>query len=223
LLAAGVAHEVNTPLAVISSYAQMLAKQVESEPNQSKMLQKITAQTFRASEIVNSLLNFSRTSTRNFEPVDLAKMLRDTLSFVEPQLREAHVEIVTEFDGEAGYVTGNASRLQQVFLNLFLNARDAMNDGGRLTVRTQALERGGAAVAEIVVTDTGPGIDPGHLKRIFDPFFTTKAPKHGTGLGLAVSYGIVQEHSGKITVDSKPGTGTSFRVELPLVRKRIHA
>jgi PAS domain S-box-containing protein len=223
LLAAGVAHEVNTPLAVISSYAQMLAKQVESEPNQSKMLQKITAQTFRASEIVNSLLNFSRTSTRNFEPVNLAKMLCDTLSFVEPQLRDAHVEIVTEFDGEAGYVTGNTSRLQQVFLNLFLNARDAMNEGGRLTVRTQAVERASGAVAEILVTDTGAGIDPGHLKRIFDPFFTTKAPKHGTGLGLAVSYGIVQEHSGKIAVDSKPGAGTSFRVELPLVRKRIHA
>jgi signal transduction histidine kinase len=99
-----------------------------------------------------------------------------------------------------------------------------MAGGGKLTVRTRLVEpAGGEAAAEIVVSDTGAGIDPEHLKRIFDPFFTTKGPKQGTGLGLAVTYGIIQEHSGKITVESKPGEGASFRVELPLVRKPIHA
>ncbi len=224
LLAAGVAHEVNTPLAVISSYAQMLAKQVADDPRRAKILDKITTQTFRASEIVNSLLNFSRTATRDLTPVDLRKTIADTLSFVEPQLREVRVVTEVQFDPEASSVLGNTGKLQQVFLNLFLNARDAMAGGGRLTVRTRVLERAeGEAAAEIVVSDTGDGIDPEHLKRIFDPFGTTKGPTHGTGLGLAVTYGIIQEHSGKITVESKPGQGASFRVELPLVRKPIHA
>jgi len=224
LLAAGVAHEVNTPLAVISSYAQMLAKQVADDPRRSKILDKITTQTFRASEIVNSLLNFSRTATRELTPVDLRKTITDTLSFVEPQLREVRVVTEVQFDPEAGHVLGNTSKLQQVFLNLFLNARDAMAGGGKLTVRTCVVEHPeGEVAAEIVVSDTGAGIDPEHLKRIFDPFFTTKGPKQGTGLGLAVTYGIIQEHSGKITVESQPGQGASFHVELPLVRKPIHA
>jgi signal transduction histidine kinase len=224
LLAAGVAHEVNTPLAVISSYAQMLAKQVADDPRRSKILDKITTQTFRASEIVNSLLNFSRTATRELAPVDLRKTITDTLSIVEPQMREVRVVTEVKFDPEASLVLGNTSKLQQVFLNLFLNARDAMAGGGKLTVQTRVVEHPeGEAAAEIVVSDTGAGIDPEHLKRIFDPFFTTKGPKHGTGLGLAVTYGIIQEHSGKITVESKPGQGASFHVELPLVRKPIHA
>ena len=224
LLAAGVAHEVNTPLAVISSYAQMLAKQVHADPGQAKILQKITSQTFRASEIINSLLNFSRTSSRDFETIDLNQTLQDTIALLEPQLRKAGVTVETELDPAAAPVWGNSGKLQQVFLNLVLNARDAMPKGGRLTVRTSAADSGrGEMLARVTVSDTGSGIPPEHLQRIYDPFFTTKGPKSGTGLGLAVSYGIIQEHSGNMNVESEVGRGTTFHIELPLSGKPLHA
>jgi signal transduction histidine kinase len=221
LLAAGVAHEVNTPLAVISSYAQMLARQVSGEPGQAKILDKITSQTFRASEIVNSLLSFSRTSPRRLERVELTKAIRDTLDLVEPQLRHAKIEVEAEFDPAAARVTGNAGKLQQVFLNLFLNARDAMPEGGRLRVRTQVSPDGPAA--RVTVSDSGVGMSAEQTRQVFDPFFTTKGPQRGTGLGLAVCYGIIQEHSGTITVESSPGEGSSFHIEIPLERKPVHA
>ena len=223
LLAAGVAHEVNTPLAVISSYAQMLAKRVADDPGQAKMLEKITSQTFRASEIVNSLLNVSRTSPREFTQIDLNRTVQETLALLEPQLRKARIEVETHLDPEAAAVIGNSGRLQQVLLNLFLNARDAMPQGGKLVVSNEVREVADEAVAAITVQDTGSGIDTAHLKHVFDPFFTTKGNHRGTGLGLAVSYGIVREHSGTMGVESEAGQGTSFSIELPLARKPIHA
>ena len=132
LLAAGVAHEVNTPLAVISTYAQMLAKQVADDSQKSLMLDKIAKQTFRASEIVNSLLNFSRTSTTSFGDVNLNQVIQETLSLLEHQLQKAGIQVKTELDPDLPPVHGNAGKLQQVFLNLFLNARDAMSSGGAL-------------------------------------------------------------------------------------------
>jgi len=193
LLAAGVAHEVNTPLAVISTYAQMLAKQVAHDEQKSLLLDKIAKQTFRASEIVNSLLNFSRTSTTSFGDVNLTKVIRETLSLLEHQLSKAGVQVKADLS-EMPPVTGNAGKLQQVFLNLFLNARDAMATGGVLDVRAWEGEHG----ALVEVSDTGHGISPEHLHRIYDPFFTTKAARKGTGLGLSVTYGIIQEHGGSI-------------------------
>ncbi|MBI1354364.1 MAG: PAS domain-containing protein [Acidobacteria bacterium] len=225
LLAAGVAHEVNTPLAVISSYAQMLAKRVGEDPAQVKALEKITQQTFRASEIVNSLLNFSRTASHDFAPVDLNEALVETLSLVEPQLRKARVEVVTDLDGGLPEVRGVAGRLQQVCLNLFLNARDAMPDGGVLRVTTR-LERDGDGDGErirVEVADTGVGIPREQLSRIFDPFYTTKGPKRGTGLGLSISYGIIEEHNGQLSAHSAQGEGTTFVIELPVVRQPVHA
>ena len=221
LLAAGVAHEVNTPLAVISSYAQMLARQVSGEPGHAKILDKITSQTFRASEIVNSLLSFARTSTREFDRVDLPKAIRNTLDLVEPQLRHAKVEVETDLDPAASRVVGSVGKLQQVFLNLFLNARDAMPDGGRLRVRTRASADGPSA--HIMVSDTGVGMSADQAKQVFDPFFTAKGPRRGTGLGLAVCYGIIQEHSGTMSVESSPGEGATFHIEIPLARKPVHA
>ena len=219
LLAAGVAHEVNTPLAVISSYAQMLARQVSEQPKTAQILDKITTQTFRASEIVNSLLDFSRTSGHEKAPLDLPKAITETIEMVAPQLRKAHVAVETDFSASAARVQGNGGQLQQVFLNLILNARDAMPEGGRLTIQTR--EQNGMAV--ITVRDTGIGMPTEQARRIFDPFFTTKGPKSGTGLGLAVSYGIVKEHSGTITVESQPGSGSTFAVEIPLAANPVHA
>ena len=221
LLAAGVAHEVNTPLAVISTYAQMLAKQLGGDVQKSVLLEKIAKQTFRASEIVNSLLNFSRTSTTEVSDIDLNRLVRDTVSLIDHQLREANVTVNLDLAKDVAAVRGNSGKLQQVLLNLFINARDAMEgkagsgaggEGKRLTISTVALSD---QLAAIDVADNGSGIPADVLPRIFDPFFTTKAPKKGTGLGLSVSYGIVQEHGGSIMVDSRPGVGTRFRLEFP--------
>jgi two-component system NtrC family sensor kinase len=215
LLAAGVAHEVNTPLAVISTYAQMLTKQVGDDEQKSRMLDKIAKQTFRASEIVNSLLNFSRTSTTELTEVSINKVIQETLSLLEHQFKSAELTVELKLETLLPAITGNAGKLQQVFLNLFINARDAMTPGGTLTVESG----NDSAIVRIDVSDTGQGIAPEHLNRIYDPFFTTKSARKGTGLGLSVSYGIIQEHGGTIEVFSRPGIGTRFRLELPRGRK----
>jgi two-component system NtrC family sensor kinase len=218
LLAAGVAHEVNTPLAVISNYIQMLAKQMpDGDPRQS-IIEKIVKQTFRASEIVNNLLNFSRTGAPEAVDIDVNRVVEETLSLVSHPLKTSQIQVVKHLGETLPAVRGSANKLQQVFLNLFLNARDAMPGGGLLEVRTAAHN----GSVEIEVVDTGAGIPREHIHRIFDPFFTTKASGRGTGLGLSVSYGIIKEHSGKIDVRSTPGKGTSFHVEFPAVRKSVH-
>ena len=218
LLAAGVAHEVNTPLAVISSYSQMLRKEISSEDPRYKLLEKITKQTFRASEIVNNLLHFSRTNATEFADVDVHQVIADTLSLLDHQFKTARVRIDRELRAEYPVVFANAGKLQQVFLNLFVNARDAMPEGGELRILTDTVD----SKIEIIVQDTGVGISSENIQKIYDPFFTTKAAGKGTGLGLSVSYGIVQEHGGNISVDSKPGIGTSFKLELPLARKPVN-
>jgi two-component system NtrC family sensor kinase len=218
LLAAGVAHEVNTPLAVISNYIQMLGKQMPDGDPRQAIIEKIVKQTFRASEIVNNLLNFSRTSATEVVDIDVNRVVEETLSLVAHPLKTSQIQVVRQLGETLPAVRGSANKLQQVFLNLFLNARDAMPGGGMLEVRTTA--HNGSVEVEIV--DTGAGIAREHIHRIFDPFFTTKASGRGTGLGLSVSYGIIKEHSGKIDVRSTPGKGTSFHVELPAVRKAIH-
>ena len=219
LLAAGVAHEVNTPLAVISNYIQMLAKQIPADDPRQKTIDRIVKQTFRASEIVNNLLNFSRTGAAEFIEVDLNAVLEETLTLVQHPFKTAQVNVIKNYTKELPPVLGSITRLQQVFLNLFMNARDAMPTGGMLEVRT-GTQNGSVAVE---VTDTGSGIPAEHLHRIFDPFFTTKATGRGTGLGLSVSYGIIKEHAGKVDVRSTPGKGTSFRLEFPVARKAVHA
>ena len=177
LLAAGVAHEVNTPLAVISTYAQMLAKQISGDAQKAPLLEKIARQTFRASEIVNSLLNFSRTSPTEFVPLDLNKIVRETLTLVEHQFAKAGIEVELALDETLPRIKGNPGKLQQVFLNLFLNARDAMESGGALAVTRP---RGAAtALVRVTVADSGAGIAPENLARIFDPFFTTKGARKG--------------------------------------------
>jgi two-component system, NtrC family, sensor kinase len=218
LLAAGVAHEVNTPLAVISNYIQMLAKQMpEGDPRQG-IIDKIVKQTFRASEIVNNLLNFSRTGAAELTDIDVNRVVEETLSLVAHPLKTSQIQIVKQLGETLPRVRGSANKLQQVFLNLFLNARDAMPSGGMLEVRTAAHN----GSVEVEIADTGAGIPREHIHRIFDPFFTTKATGRGTGLGLSVSYGIIKEHAGKIDVRSTPGKGTSFHVEFPAVRKAVH-
>jgi PAS domain S-box-containing protein len=211
LLAAGIAHEVNTPITGISSYAQMLLKETAADDVRKPILEKIEKQTFRAAEIVNGLLNFARMNGSEFTDLDLNLLIRDSLSLLEHQFRQNHVDVVYSPDQTIPTIYGNAGKLQQVFVNLFLNARDAMPSGGTLRVETSMND----TMVIVDIQDSGVGISPEHIRKIYDPFFTTKSTGKGTGLGLAVTYGIVQEHGGGISVDSTPAKGTRFRLKLP--------
>ena len=223
LLAAGVAHEVNTPLTGVSSYTQILLGMIPETDPKHALLQKMQRQTDRATNIVGNLLNFSRTgNAEEFGEIEINKLLNDTLQLLEPQLRKSNIEIVKEYSETAPTISASGGKLQQVFTNLILNARDAMFSGGQITLRTYDENGDGIAVE---VTDTGEGIPAENLKKVFDPFFTTKGVGNGTGLGLAVSYGIIQEHNGTIEVQSVEGRGTTFRLVFPTAQKaeRIRA
>jgi len=216
LLAAGVAHEVNTPLTGISSYTQMLLQGAAPEDPTTKVLEKIERQTFRAAKIVNGLLNLARPAQVDSGPVDVNSVINDVLSLLEHQLRTGSIQVRKELATGGPVVLGIEYKLQQVFLNLFLNARDAMPKGGWLSIVT----RSGSGQATVEVADTGSGIPTDYLSRIYDPFFTTKEIGKGTGLGLSITYGIVQEHGGTMTCDSSVGQGTRFTLTLPLATSR---
>src|SRR5215470_13389187 len=221
LLAAGVAHEVNTPLTGISSFTQMLLDGADPSDPKTVLLEKIEKQTFRAAKIVNGLLNLSRPGAGDNEraPVDLNAVITDVFSLLEHQFEVGRIKVRRELSAEMAMVRGIEHQLQQVFLNLFLNARDAMPRGGWLSVTTRVAN--GHVVAE--VSDTGSGIPSEHLARIYDPFFTTKAIGRGTGLGLSITYGIVREHQGTIRCDSAIGQGTRFTLTLPLEQARARS
>jgi PAS domain S-box-containing protein len=214
VLAAGVAHEVNTPLTGISSFTQMLLEGADRSDPRTALLEKIERQTFRAAKIVNGLLTLSRPGTPGNDRtiVDLNTVVADVFSLLEHQLAAGRIKVRRELSSMPVPVFGIEHQLQQVFLNLLLNARDAMPSGGWLTVATRL--DGGEVLAE--VADTGTGIPPEQLSRIYDPFFTTKAIGRGTGLGLSITYGIVREHAGAVRCDSALGKGTRFTLAFPL-------
>ena len=213
LLAAGVAHEVNTPLTGISSFTQMLLDGAAPDDPRTRVLEKIEQQTFRAARIVKGLLNLARPGSPDSSgPVEINVVINDVLVLLEHQLESGNVKVRRELSARSPVVHAIEFKIQQVFLNLFLNARDAMPAGGWLAVSSSA----SAGQAIIEVADTGSGIEPEHLSRIYDPFFTTKAVGHGTGLGLSVTYGVMQEHQGTIECESQPGHGTRFTLTLPL-------
>jgi signal transduction histidine kinase len=180
------------------------------------VLEKIERQTFRAAKIVNGLLNLARPAQVDSGPIDLHAVVSDVLSLLEHQLRTSSIQVRKELLPTGAIVQGTEYKLQQVFLNLFLNARDAMPRGGWLTIATSVRDNAAPGMAVIEVSDTGSGIPADHLSRIYDPFFTTKEIGKGTGLGLSITYGIVQEHGGTITCDSVVGKGTRFVLSLPM-------
>ncbi len=214
LFAAGVAHEVNTPLAGISSYTQMLLEETNKGAPQRKLLKKIENQSFRASEIVNNLLNFARIRDTDFQEVNINLLMLETLTLLDHSLKHTGIEVKLDLDQGLPTTLGNGGRLQQVFMNLFLNARDAMPKGGKIEILSAL--RDSHLIIEI--RDSGAGISEDTIKQIYDPFFTTKAIGKGNGLGLSVSYGIIQEHSGRIMVESREGYGSTFTIQLPLKR-----
>jgi len=217
LLAAGVAHEVNTPLTGISSFTQMLLEGADPADPKTRLLEKIERQTFRAAKIVNGLLNLSRpaqAAVSERAPVDMNTVIGEVLALLEHQFSQHNIKVRRELCDEPLQVMGMEHKLQQVFLNLFLNARDAMPKGGWLSVITRPDD--GRILVE--VSDTGSGIPNEYLSRIYDPFFTTKTLGQGTGLGLSITYGIVREHEGAIDCDSSLGQGTRFVLSFPPVR-----
>ncbi len=189
----------------------MLLKDTPETDVRKPILEKIEKQTFRAAEIVNGLLNFARMNGSEFKDLDINQLIRESLALLEHQMRRNNIRLESLFSPILPAVYGNAGKLQQVFINLFLNARDAMPGGGELKIQTAMND----SMVIVDIQDTGVGISEENIKRIYDPFFTTKGMGKGTGLGLAVTYGIVQDHGGHIFVDSSPGKGTHFRLKLP--------
>lgn len=213
-MAAGVAHEINNPLGGILIYASLLMEDLPPDGQGWEDLEKIVQEATRCKEIVKSLLEFARQSGPKMELTDVNRAITDGLLFLENQATFHNIEIKKELDPSLPLILGNAGQLKQVFMNIIINAADAMQERGTLSIKTSLADDGNSVVIEFA--DTGKGIPEEILPRIFDPFFTTKEVGKGTGLGLSMSYGIVKEHKGDIEVDTVVGQGTTFRIILPL-------
>ena len=221
ILAAGVAHEINNPMASIVAGIESLRRWVQRTPELSPgqaaeaadVLEILDRETARCREITDKLLLLAQPYTGASGWVDVNRAGRETISLLAYATRKQGIEVIERFDADAGELWGRESGIRGVWLNLCLNAVQAMPDGGTLSVSTHARGR----IIALEVTDTGPGIHAEHLERIWDPFFTTKPPGKGTGLGLSITRTIVEKHGGSIAVDSQLGHGTRFTVEMPRV------
>lgn len=211
MLAAGVAHEVNNPLGGILALTALTLEDLPPDHPDRHNLEVVVRQTERCRDIVKGLLDFSRQSDTTMEVLDVNEVIDQTLSLVGQQAAFLNVELVRDFAADLPRVNADRQQLQQVLLNLLVNAAQSMQERGRVTVGTRAAPD----AVEIRVTDTGCGIPPEVIDRIFDPFFTSKQGGQGTGLGLAIAYGIVTRHRGTITASSTVGEGTTFTVRLP--------
>lgn len=216
MLAAGVAHEVNTPITGISSYAQMLLAETPDDDPRRELLEKVEKQTFRAARIVNNLLDFAREPPGELGPVSLGPLLTECLQLLKERLLAKRIRLQCSLPPEEITVAGNEGQLQQVFTNLVINAVDALHEGGTLRLRLEADDKWVLASVE----DDGPGIPVGELEKIFQPFYSTKLASGGTGLGLSITYNIVRRYGGEIRVISHPGEGSRFIVELPRLESR---
>lgn len=213
-LAAGVAHEINNPLQGIVTYSHLLLERAPADNGLRQSLQKIVTQADRCRDIIRGLLDFSRQRKPDKRLSNLNRVLEECIALVDNQALFLNIRIVKRLSPDLPQVLMDPSQVQQVFMNMIINAAEAMNGGGQFTIATRHLAADGAV--EVEFTDTGHGISEEDLDRIFDPFFTTKEVGHGTGLGLAISYGIVKEHRGAITVESQAGKGTTFIIRLPV-------
>jgi signal transduction histidine kinase len=218
-LAAGVMHEINNPLATISACAAALESRIGDHSTEADAIRReyvgmIDKEVQRCTRIIDGLLDFSRPKGKAKGPVALNTLVEDALFLLKHHQRFRQITVATDFAEIGPRALGNAEQLIQVLLALMLNALDAMDAGGRLTIRTRA-GRARAREAVVEVEDTGTGIPRADQSKIFEPFYTTKAPGRGTGLGLSICYGIVEEHRGRIEVDSQPARGSLFRIILP--------
>ena len=213
-LAAGIAHEINNPLGGILIYSSLMMEDLPEEDSKRQDLARIVQEASRCKEIVKSLLEFARQTEPKMEPTDINRAITEGLFFLENQALFHNIRIVKKLDPSLPDAIGNAGQLKQVFINIIVNAAEAMHGNGVLTITTSPSPDRKSLFIEFA--DTGEGIPEENLSRIFDPFFTTKDVGKGTGLGLATSYGIIEDHGGKINVASKVGEGATFIIELPV-------
>jgi len=223
-LIAGIAHEINTPVGIILGYAQLLLEEIDSQSQNYQDLKTIEKQAKICRKVVSDLLRFSRHTDSTMEYVNLNETIEEVLSVVEHTFKLEHVSFVRDFDSDVQQIMGDKEKLKQAIINLVNNAFDAINSDGHITVTTRYDHRADEAL--IRIADTGSGISPEIIDKIFDPFFTTKPVDKGTGLGLSVTFGIIQEHGGKIEVESPPlllksnkqndSHGTEFVIHLPV-------
>jgi two-component system NtrC family sensor kinase len=212
-LAAGVAHEINNPLTGVLTFSSLMLKKADESHPWRKDLENVVQQTTRCRNIVKGLLDFARQRKPDKKEWDIHLLIDNTLTLLAEQVRFQNIKIDKQFKAGIPMLFVDGDQIQQVFMNILLNAADAMaGNGGNLSIKTDLKD----GLAEISFTDTGCGISKEHLSKLFDPFFTTKETGKGTGLGLAISYGIVQSHGGDIEVESQVGKGSTFRIKLPI-------
>jgi signal transduction histidine kinase len=217
-LAANVAHEVNNPLTSVLGYTTHLLKTLDLPESPKRILSMMEQETLRVRKIIRNLLDFSRQKASWMQPADIQVPLRETSAFVRGAAQVSAVTIEEDYEAGPIIVNMDTNEMKQVFINIINNAVQAMPDGGGLRIR--ATTTNGEAV--IRFSDTGVGISPENIQKIFEPFFSTKESGDGTGLGLSISYRIVQNHGGRIEVQSQPGQGTIFTVFLPLQERAVH-
>ena len=228
-LSAGMAHEIKNPLVSIKTFAQWLPERYQDSDFRETFSNLIGHEIERIDTLVNQLLRFARPAKPILKPMHVHEIVQKALQLVDHRMYQKQIKLTRLFDANVDTIRADPDQLEQVFLNFFINAMDAMKNGGELTVRTEigSDEQWAAAlnhanggdthdVLRITIRDTGEGIRGEDLAHVFDPFFTTK--DHGTGLGLSVVHGIIQEHGGQIEVESEPQKGTAFHILLPLVR-----
>ncbi|PIX24049.1 MAG: PAS domain-containing sensor histidine kinase, partial [Deltaproteobacteria bacterium CG_4_8_14_3_um_filter_43_13] len=211
-LTSQIAHELNNPLYGIMNTLELMKTEISPENKRRKILDMALSETVRLSELLRKMLSFSRPDEEERHPIDINTMLDEILLLHEKQLREHDIRVSSSFAEGLGKVYASKNQLRQVFLNIISNARDAMPEGGTLTVKTN----GGKDNVRIQIADTGIGIKEEYISKIFDAFFTTKDGARDTGLGLSVCYGFVKDHGGDIKVESKVGSGTTFTISLPV-------
>jgi len=212
-LASGMAHEIGTPMNVILGRAEFAMRRIDDE-RAKQSLATIVTQVERITKIMNQFLAFARRRPAERRAVGVRDIVEDSLEMLHERLARHHIHVVAELPDDVPLVHADPDQMSQVLLNLFINALHAMPEGGTLkvTVKPQA------DVVTLLIADTGHGIPREHLGKIFTPFFTTKEVGKGTGLGLTVVHGIIEEHGGKIAVESEPGKGTTFTILLPIER-----
>ena len=216
-MAAGVAHELNSPLTGIVTFAHLMLQRIPPENKMDREdLEVIIEQAERCSKIIKGLLGFSRALPAEKSDIRINDTIRHVIDMVKNQAKFHNIKIITDLSPDLPDIKGDASQLQQVYMNLLINAADAMNDRGEIRIATRMIKEDGVDYIEIEFTDTGPGIPEEYMGRLFEPFFTTKPVGKGTGLGLSVSHGIVRKHGGHIIVKSKVGEGTTFLIRLPV-------
>jgi signal transduction histidine kinase len=220
-LAAGIAHEINNPMGMILGYTQLLLREEPDGTGRYEDLKTIEKHARTCKTIVSDLLNFARRGRTHKEPADLHAVVDEVVSVLAHHFTLDGIRLVKDYDGTVPVMHFDIEKIRQVFMNLLMNARQAIGRQGEIRIRTRHEPAAGRVM--IAVTDTGCGIDRQHVARVFDPFFTTKPTGEGTGLGLSVSYGIVSDHGGDITVESELGAGSTFTVQLPTPAAEVPA